>query len=78
MSEIQRQQFVNWLVHYFSFDQKMAEKMSERITPENYQNAVKKTADLLQHIRSMPNLHDRAAYAYRSLDNFFNGVAVTD
>lgn len=78
VSEIQRQQFVNWLVHYFSFDQKMAEKMSERITPENYQNAVKKTADLLQHIRSMPNLHDRAAYAYRSLDNFFNGVAVTD
>lgn len=74
ISDMQRKQFADMLVRYFGFDAAMASKMSERITPENYQSAVSKLVDLRNRLRTDLTINDRAAYTYRVLDNLFRGV----
>lgn len=74
VSEMQRGQFADMLVRYFGFDQSVAKKMSERVTPTNYEEAVTKLLDLRVRLRNDLTIHDRAAYTYRVLDNLFRGV----
>jgi hypothetical protein len=74
ITDMQRRQFADMLVRYFSFDANVANKMSERITPENYQSAVNKLLDLRNRLRSDITIHDRGAYTYRVLDNLFRGI----
>ena len=74
ITEMQRNQFSDMLMRYFGFEVAVAEKMSERVTPENYQGAVSKLVDLRNRLRSDLTIHDRAAYTYRVLDNLFRGV----
>lgn len=71
---MQRNQFSDMLMRYFGFEVAVAKKMSERVTPENYQGAVSKLVDLRNRLRSDLTIHDRAAYTYRVLDNLFRGV----
>ncbi len=74
VSEMQRGQFADMLVRYFGFDQSVAKKMSERVTPTNYEEAVTKLLDLRVRLRNDLTIHDRAAYTYRVLDNLFRDV----
>lgn len=74
ITEMQRNQFSDMLMRYFGFEVAVAKKMSERVTPENYQGAVSKLVDLRNRLRSDLTIHDRAAYTYRVLDNLFRGV----
>ncbi|KGF17914.1 replication protein RepB [Prevotella sp. S7-1-8] len=74
ITEMQRNQFADMLMRYFGFEVAVAKKMSERVTPENYQGAVSKLVDLRNRLRSDLTIHDRAAYTYRVLDNLFRGV----
>lgn len=74
VTDMQRQQFADMLVRYFGFEGPMAQKMSERILPENYQSAVSKLIDLRNRLSANIKVHDRAAYTYRTLDNLFRGV----
>lgn len=74
ITEMQRGQFADMLVRYFSFEAAVAKKMSERVSPENYQEAVNKLVDLRNRLRTDLTIHDRAAYTYRVLDNLFRGV----
>ncbi|MGI6243057.1 MAG: RepB family plasmid replication initiator protein [Prevotella sp.] len=74
ITDMQRSQFADMLVRYFSFDINVAKKMSERITPENYQSAVNKLLDLRNRLRTDLTIHDRGAYTYRVLDNLFRGI----
>ena len=71
---MQRSQFADMLVRYFGFDAAVAKNMSERITPENYQDAVSKLVDLRNRLRNDLTIHDRSAYTYRVLDNLFRGI----
>ena len=73
ITEMQRNQFSDMLMRYFGFEVAVAKKMSERVTPENYQGAVSKLVDLRNRLRSDLTIHDRAAYTYRVLDNLFRG-----
>lgn len=77
VTDMQRQQFANMLVRYFGFDPSLASKMSERITVENYQDAVSKLIDLRNRLTNNLTIRDRAAYTYRTLDNLFRGVGET-
>lgn len=74
VTDMQREQFADMLVRYFGFDVKVSKKMSERITPSNYQGAVAKLIDLRNRLRNDLTIHDRAAYTYRVLDNLFRGI----
>ena len=74
ITEMQRNQFSDMLMRYFGFEVAVAKKMSERVTPENYQGAVSKLVDLRNRLRSDLTIHDRAAYTCRVLDNLFRGV----
>ncbi len=74
VTNMQRQQFTDMLNRYFNIEMAVAGKMSERITAENYQDAVSKLIDLRNRMRSDMNIHDRAAYTYRVFDNFFRGA----
>lgn len=74
VTDMQRSQFADMLVRYFGFDGNVAKKMSERVTPENYQGAVSKLVDLRTRLRNDLTIHDRAAYTYRVLDNLFRGT----
>ena len=70
----QRQVFAGTLMRYFGFDAAVAQKMSERITADNYQSAMSKLVDLRTRLKSDLTIHDRAAYTYRTLDNLIRGV----
>ena len=70
---MQKKQFANMLVRYFGFDIALANKMCERITAENYQDAVSKLVDLRSRLNNNLTINDRAAYTYRALDNLFKG-----
>ena len=74
VTDMQRSQFADMLVRYFGFDAAVAKNMSERITPENYQDAVSKLVDLRNRLRNDLTIHDRSAYTYRVLDNLFRGI----
>ena len=74
ITDMQRDQFADMLVRYFGFDIKVSKKMSDRITPSNYQRAVSKLVDLRNRLRTDLTIHDRAAYTYRVLDNLFRGI----
>ena len=74
VTEKQRELFADLLTRHFGFDTTTAAKMSERITPDNYQNAMDKLMDLLNRMRDGMTIKDRAAYAYAALDNFFRGI----
>lgn len=74
VTDMQRSQFADMLVRYFGFDQTVAKKTSERVTPANYQGAVSKLVDLRNRLRTDLTIHDRAAYTYRVLDNLFRGI----
>jgi hypothetical protein len=73
VTEMQKKQFANMLVRYFGFDIALANKMCERITAENYQDAVSKLVDLRSRLNNNLTINDRAAYTYRALDNLFKG-----
>ena len=64
------------LVRYFGFDITVAAKMSERITAENYQNAVSKLMELRNRMTNDMSISDRAAYTYAAMDNMFRGVSI--
>jgi hypothetical protein len=74
ITDMQREQFADMLVRYFGFDIRVSKKMSDRITPSNYQRAVSKLIDLRNRLRNDLTIHDRAAYTYRVLDNLFRGI----
>lgn len=74
VTDMQRAQFSDMLTRYFGFDVTTAAKMSERITPDNYQGAVEKLMELRNRMRDDLNINDRAAYTYAALDNFFRGI----
>ena len=73
---MQRQKFADMLVRYFGFDITVAAKMSERITAENYQNAVSKLMELRNRMTNDMSISDRAAYTYAAMDNMFRGVSI--
>lgn len=73
VTDMQKKQFANMLVRYFSFDNTLANKMCDRITLENYQDAVSKLVDLRSRLNNNLTINDRAAYTYRALDNLFKG-----
>jgi hypothetical protein len=73
VTDMQKKQFANMLVRYFGFDNTLANKMCDRITPENYQDAVSKLVDLRSRLNNNLTINDRAAYTYRALDNLFKG-----
>ena len=73
VTDMQKKQFANMLVRYFSFDNTLANKMCDRITSENYQDAVSKLVDLRSRLNNNLTINDRAAYTYRALDNLFKG-----
>ena len=50
--------------------------MSERITAENYQNAVSKLMELRNRMTNDMSISDRAAYTYAAMDNMFRGVSI--
>ena len=74
VTDMQRAQFADMLTRYFGFDVTTAAKMSERITPDNYQGAVSKLMELRNRLKDNLNINDRAAYTYAALDNFFRGI----
>ena len=76
ITDMQRQQFADMLVRYFGFDITVAAKMSERITAENYQNAVSKLMELRNRMTNDMSISDRAAYTYAAMDNMFRGVSI--
>ena len=76
ISDLQRRQFADMLTRYFGFDNGMADRMSMRITPDNYTDAVSKLMDLRKRMGHDLTVHDRAAYTYAALDNLFRGVSI--
>ncbi len=76
VSEKQREVFASMLVRYFGMEASVANKLSERVTPDNYQPAMNKLMDLQNRMRSDMTIKDRAAYTYTTLDNLFRGVQV--
>ena len=76
ITDMQRQQFADMLVRYFGFDITVAAKMSERITAENYQNAVSKLMELRNRMTNDMSISDRAAYTCAAMDNMFRGVSI--
>lgn len=76
VSDKQRQVFADMLTRNFGFDAPSAEKMSLRITIDNYQDAVYKLMDLQNRLKHDYSIHDRAAYTYAALDNLFRGVTI--
>lgn len=75
VTELQHINFENMLERYFGFQPELAKKLSERLTSENYQEAMVKVVDLRNR---MSTIRDKAAYAYRTFDNFFNGITLTE
>lgn len=75
VSELQRMNFENMLERYFGFPADLARKLSDRLTPDNYQEAMVKVVDLRNRVNTM---RDKVAYAYRTFDNYFNGVTLAD
>lgn len=76
ISDLQRKQFANMLTRYFGFDNSMADRMSMRITPDNYTDAVSKLMDLRRRMSNELTVHDKAAYTYAALDNLFRGISI--
>ena len=76
ITDMQRQQFADMLTRYFGFDITVAAKMSERITAENYQDAVSKLMELRNRMSHDMSINDRAAYTYAAMDNLFRGVSI--
>lgn len=75
VSELQRLNFENMLSRYFDLKADMAKKLGERLSPDNYQDALAKIMDVRNRIGT---IRDRAAYAYRTFDNFFNGATPSE
>ena len=76
ISDLQRKQFADMLTRYFGFDNGMADRMSMRITPDNYTDAVSKLMDLRRRMGHDLTVHDKAAYTYAALDNLFRGITI--
>lgn len=76
VSDKQRQVFADMLTRYFGFDAPNADKMSLRVTADNYQDAISKLMDLQNRLKHDFTIHDRAAYTYAALDNLFRGVSI--
>ena len=76
ISDLQRRQFADMLTRYFGFDASTADRMSLRITPDNYTDAVNKLMDLRKRMGHDLTVHDRAAYTFAALDNLFRGVSI--
>lgn len=77
ITSMQRQSFSDMLVRYFNFEPTTARALGDRITSDNYQDAVSKLIDLRQRLTGAHGVHDRAAYAYRALDNLLRGVTLS-
>ncbi len=76
ITDMQRKQFADMLTRYFGFDVTVAIKMSERITADNYQDAVSKLVELRNRMSHDISINDRAAYTYAAMDNLFKGISI--
>lgn len=72
ISDMQRQQFQQMLQRYFNFTLPNAKKIAERITADNYNDAMQKLMELRQRFSGNSDIKDKAAYTYKSLSQLFD------
>ena len=65
---MQRKQFAQMLIRYFSFITANAEKIASRITADTYNEAMQKLVELRQRFQTT-YVKDKAAYTYKTLDS---------
>jgi initiator repB protein len=75
MIQAQRRQFQQYLVQYFNFTPANAQQMADRITADNYQEAVQKLMSLRDRF-SKTVVQDKAAYTFKSLDELLRSKEI--
>ena len=68
VTDMQRKQFAQMLIRYFSFIPANAEKIASRITADTYNEAMQKLVELRQRFQTT-YVKDKAAYTYKNLDS---------
>ena len=75
MIQAQRRQFQQYLVQYFNFTPANAQQMADRITADNYQEAVQKLMSLRDRFSKIV-VQDKAAYTFKSLDELLRSKEI--
>jgi len=72
ITQMQRMQMVNILCRYFKFTPDNANKVVDELKPDCYQTMMSKLTALYQRMNNDHGIKDRAAYVYRSVQEFLN------
>jgi len=78
ITQMQRDRMAEMLTRHFDFTPANAKKLSNRVTGENYQDAMSKLTELYGRFRTDLSIKDRAAYVYKSLDNLFRETEIQE